>query len=52
MILQKIWQYGLIPASEVDEEQQKVIHHFVQTIVDKLKVKEMYFAGPEFHIIR
>ena len=40
-----------LPASDVPEEQQKIIHHFVQTVVDKLKVKEMYFAGPEFHII-
>ena len=34
-----------IPASQVDEEQHKIMCGFVQTIVDKLKVKEMYFAG-------
>ena len=39
-----------IPVSEVDEEQHKTMYGFVQTIVDKLKVKDMYFAGPDFHI--
>tara|TARA_Y100001958_G_C21175627_1_gene506500 strand:- start:375 stop:1376 length:1002 start_codon:yes stop_codon:yes gene_type:complete len=39
-----------IPVSQVDEEQHKIMCGFVQTIVDKLKVKEMYFAGPDFHI--
>jgi len=39
-----------IPVSEVDEEQHRIMYGFVQTIVDKLKVKDMYFAGPDFHI--
>ena len=28
----------------------KVMYNYIQTIVDKLKVKEIYFAGPDFHI--
>jgi len=39
-----------IPVDQVDDEQHKVMYNYIQTIVDKLKVKEMYFAGPDFHI--
>lgn len=39
-----------IPVEQVDDEQHKVMYNYIQTIVDKLKVKEIYFAGPDFHI--
>jgi hypothetical protein len=39
-----------VPISEIDKEQYGIMYNFIQTIVDKLKVKDIHFAGPDFHI--
>lgn len=34
---------------EVDNEIVKASYEFIQTLVDRLKIKDMFFAGPDFH---
>lgn len=36
--------------SDVDSYIKESAKHFIQTIVDKLNIKEIFFAGPDIHI--
>ena len=40
----------ILSNDEVPEHIKCKSEHFVQTVVDKLKIKRMFFAGPDFHI--
>ena len=39
-----------VDANDIDEQRQTKMQHFLQTIVDNLKIKELMFAGPDFHV--
>ena len=36
---------------EIDSDFHKKSLYFLQTITDKLKIKNLFFAGPDFHVI-
>lgn len=38
-----------VPKSEIDEDVHNKIVGFMQTIIDKLKIKDLFYAGPDFH---
>ena len=38
-----------VPKNEVDKDVHDKILHFMQTIIDKLKIKDLFYAGPDFH---
>lgn len=40
----------IVTENELDTNVKKQIHFFMQTVVDNLKVKELFFAGPDFHL--
>lgn len=40
----------ILTAEEVSDKIKTVSEEFLQTIVDKLKIKNMFFSGPDFHI--
>lgn len=40
----------IVSKEEIDVERHSKIEYFLQTIVDKLNIKELFFAGPDFHI--
>jgi hypothetical protein len=39
-----------VSADEVDPTKDQKMRFFLQTIVDKLQIKDLFFAGPDFHI--
>jgi hypothetical protein len=39
-----------VDANDIDEQHQAKMQHFLQTVVDNLKIKELMFAGPDFHV--
>ena len=39
----------IIAPEEVPEKLKQVSEYFIQTIVDKLKIKNLFFSGPDFH---
>ena len=39
-----------VDANDIDEQRQAKMQHFLQTVVDNLKIKELMFAGPDFHV--
>ncbi len=38
-----------VPKSEIDEDVHNKIVGFMQIIIDKLKIKDLFYAGPDFH---
>lgn len=40
----------IVSANEIPESIVSSAQHFLQTVVDKLKIKELFFAGPDFHV--
>jgi len=39
-----------VPKEQVNPDVHKNIVYFLQTIIDKLNVKDLFYAGPDFHI--
>ena len=39
-----------MPKEQVNPDVHKNIVYFLQTIIDKLNVKDLFYAGPDFHI--
>lgn len=39
-----------LDTNEIDIKRHKKIQEFLQTIITKLKIKELFFAGPDFHV--
>lgn len=38
-----------VPKNEIDKDVHDKIVGFMQTIIDKLKIKDLFYAGPDFH---
>jgi hypothetical protein len=41
-----------VDTSEIDADRHISIQTFLQTVIDKLGIKELFFAGPDFHITK
>lgn len=41
-----VWVVG---KEEVDQELQNISYKYIQTIIDALNIKDLFFAGPDFH---
>ena len=39
-----------VDENDIDEQQHNKMYHFLQTVVDNLKIQDLVFAGPDFHI--
>lgn len=40
----------IVSTEEIDSNKHVDMQHFLQSIVDKLNIKDLFFAGPDFHI--
>jgi len=40
----------IVSNNEVDQDRHRKIEYFLQTVIDKLQIKDLFFAGPDFHI--